>query len=162
MMIQTMVLAISLFIFGFVLLLFELLIVPGFGLIGILGILSVAAACYTVFTSLNTVAGVLITLLSALLVHLLIRRLPKTGIWKKIRLSAVERAGAGFSREEQDFKQLLGQDGVAHTMLRPGGTVIIRNRRYDAITEGIYIDKDAKIQVCNISGTTLVVKKING
>ncbi|MEQ8573079.1 MAG: NfeD family protein, partial [Fulvivirga sp.] len=55
-------------------------------------------------------------------------------------------------------KTLVGKSGVAHTVLRPSGKVLIDGDVYDAYTRGDYIDKDQKIIVTSDEGTSLKVK----
>ncbi|MDQ0197248.1 NfeD family protein [Neobacillus ginsengisoli] len=55
---------------------------------------------------------------------------------------------------------LLGKEGVALTILRPAGTVIINSERIDAVSEGGFIDQNAKVKVIKVEGARIVVREI--
>ena len=54
---------------------------------------------------------------------------------------------------------MLEKKGIAYTVLRPSGRVLIDDIIYDAYTRGNYIKKDAQIIVINEEGATLQVKE---
>ncbi|MFT7020373.1 MAG: membrane-bound serine protease (ClpP class) [Cyclobacteriaceae bacterium] len=56
---------------------------------------------------------------------------------------------------------LIGQEGIAQTVLRPAGKIAIGDEIYDANTRGEYIPKDTKIKVISNEGTSLKVKQID-
>jgi membrane-bound serine protease (ClpP class) len=53
---------------------------------------------------------------------------------------------------------LIGQQGIAQTPLHPVGQVQVKNIRYDAKTQGNYIEKGTPIVVMSIEGTLLTVQ----
>lgn len=55
---------------------------------------------------------------------------------------------------------LLGKEGVALTILRPAGTVIIHSERIDVVSEGGFIDQNAKVRVIKVEGARIVVREI--
>jgi membrane-bound ClpP family serine protease len=55
---------------------------------------------------------------------------------------------------------LLGKEGIALTVLRPSGTAVFNNERIDVVTEGDFIDQNAKITVVKVEGVRIVVRKI--
>jgi len=150
----------ALFVLGFLLIFIEVVIIPGFGLTGILGTISLGAACYLAFTSLNPLIGVLITVCSIGTVILLFKILPKTSVWKKIRLSITESKQTGFRTGKTNLNSLINKTGLSLTMLRPSGTAIINKKRYDVITDGEFIEPDTKIIVDSIKENRIIVKKL--
>lgn len=58
------------------------------------------------------------------------------------------------------FFELLSEKGKALTSLRPGGTIDINGRRYDAVSEGQFIEAEEAIQVVKLDGQIIVVRKI--
>ena len=63
---------IILLIVGLVLLLVELLLIPGFAITGILGVGSMAAGCWLCFARFGNLAGIVITVASILLTTILL------------------------------------------------------------------------------------------
>jgi membrane-bound serine protease (ClpP class) len=53
---------------------------------------------------------------------------------------------------------MIGKRGVAYTVLRPSGKIMIDNVLYDAYTRGEYIEKDTTVVVVSDEGTSLQVK----
>jgi membrane-bound serine protease (ClpP class) len=53
----------------------------------------------------------------------------------------------------------VGADGVAATLLRPGGKVLIGGKMFDAMADSGYIEMDSKILVVAVRGNTLIVSK---
>lgn len=66
---------------------------------------------------------------------------------------------------EQDrrdaMRALVGQRGVAMTPLRPVGTVEINGSRYDALAEGVAIERGDAVRVTDADQTQLRVRPAN-
>lgn len=58
------------------------------------------------------------------------------------------------------FDHLLGQEGIATTMLRPAGIVLIEGKRYDAVSEGGLIQAQSKVKVIKVEGVVIVVRAL--
>jgi membrane-bound ClpP family serine protease len=56
---------------------------------------------------------------------------------------------------------LLGKEGMALTVLRPSGTAVFNNERIDVVSEGSFIDQNAKITVIKVEGVRIVVREVN-
>ncbi|MBU4305550.1 MAG: hypothetical protein KJ893_08045 [Candidatus Omnitrophica bacterium] len=153
------VMVIALFIIGFILLLIEAIIIPGFGFAGILGIVSLAGACYTAFNSLSPLAGTVATISAIIITITLVKILPKTSLWQKIRLTSVENKNMGYQVARIELTALINKTGKALTMLRPSGTALIDNKRYDVLTDGEFIEKNESIVVSSVEGNKIMVKK---
>jgi membrane-bound serine protease (ClpP class) len=55
---------------------------------------------------------------------------------------------------------LLGKEGIALTVLRPSGTAVFNNERIDVVSEGGFIDQNAKITVIKVEGVRIVVRQV--
>lgn len=55
---------------------------------------------------------------------------------------------------------LLGATGVAHTALRPAGTIVVNDERLDAVSSGNYIDRGTPILIVEIEGHRVVVEPL--
>lgn len=58
-------------------------------------------------------------------------------------------------------ESLIGRRGLAAESLDPEGYVSIRGELWKALTDGTPISAGAKVEVCELEGTKLVVKEIN-
>lgn len=150
-----------LFILGLVLLLLEVLVIPGFGIAGIGGLVAIFASLYLSFpdaSSAFTAIG-LSTLATVVLGIALLRRVPKTGIWRRIALETrLEDVGVpGDDPNNPAVK--VGAYGRALTPLRPVGTVEIEGVRIDATSDGEFIPAGALVQVVRVLGGRVTVRE---
>lgn len=142
--------------FGFILLLIELL-TPGFGLPGISGIVFIIIGCFLAVKQ-SLFWGIVASVASLLIVILFFKLLAKSLLWRKIKLDTKEDKKEGFSSGD-DLSYLLDKIGVSLTVLRPSGIVFIEGRRFNAITEGRFIEKDRRIRVIRVEGNHVVVRE---
>lgn len=153
--------AIVLFVVGFILVLLELLIIPGFGITGILGMIGVVASIILAFgdvrvalTSLSVAISV-----SVIALFLLWGRIRQSRFFQRLVLSHAESPEAGY-RAPVDFSHLIGKHGIALTPLRPAGTVVIDRERYDVVSDGGFISQNSQVEVVMTEGTRVVVREI--
>ncbi|NLL42859.1 MAG: nodulation protein NfeD [Firmicutes bacterium] len=153
--------AILLFIAGLVLLVLEVAVIPGFGLAGILGF---ASMLFSIILAFGDIQTALISLsiaisVSVVAVILLWSRIRQSRFWQRLVLSHEESPEAGY-RAPADFSHLVGKKGVALTPLRPAGTVIIDEQRYDVVSDGGFIGANSSIEVVKSEGTRVVVREV--
>lgn len=162
---------ILLFLAGVVLLIVEVFVVPGFGVFGIAGIMLMITGLFLgLISDLPLIDGDILSMaimqlagafaLSGILIYFLAKTLPKTEVWNKLILKDNIIAKSGYTSNKK-FSHLLKKEGTSLTDLRPAGTVIINNQRYDAVTQGEYIERDNNIKVVEIEGSKIVVKKLD-
>ncbi|MGD6872689.1 NfeD family protein [Sutcliffiella horikoshii] len=152
---------IILFVVGVVLIVLELF-VPG----GILGILGLGAVVTSFFLATDDIAGMGLSLLIAMLVTIIAMVLLFTVFGKKIRL--FDRIVLRDSTNtEQGYVsnvsriELVGQEGVTMTPLRPAGTAVINEERIDVVTEGNFIGANKKVRIVKAEGSRIVVREIH-
>ncbi len=154
-------LVLTLILLGYVLLAIEILIIPGFGVIGVSGAVSLILACYFAYTRLNLFLGIITSVGSLIIIILLWRLFPRTQAWKKLRLDNQETREAGFHPFKGNLSELTDKEGTALSSLRPIGVCLINGKRVDAISEGsAFIEKDKRVRVLRAEGNRVVVKPI--
>ena len=166
-----------LFIVGIILIMVEIFAIPGFGVAGVAGIIAVITGL-TLSLVDNIVfedpeftgegLGILMKSLSLVLVAVLAgvifslwatRKLLTTTAFGKLSLKSEQLTEDGFIGVETQQQSLVGEKGVAHTVLRPSGRVMIQDKLYDAISEYGFIEKDEAIRVVRYeTGQVYVVK----
>ncbi len=150
-----------LILLGFILLLIELFVIPGFGFSGISGIAALVIASYLAFTKYESPGPGIAALLGTLvLLFVFIKFFPRTKSWKGLRLNAREESKEGFAASSSQLKELAGKTGTSLTVLRPAGTAKIEGKRIDVVSEGIFLPKDTEIKVVTVKGNRVVVRKI--
>ena len=161
------ILEILLFAAGVLFVLFEIFIAPGFGIPGVVGIILILASFFLSLVGKMPSRGDFMTaahtmgwtfLLTVVLGYFVIRQLPKTKLFNKIIMAAVENQSEGFSSADT-AGELVGMTGTATSNLRPAGKAEINGRRLDVVTEGEYILKGAAIVVTEVHGARMVVKE---
>ena len=156
---------IVIFFVGMVLLAIEIFVIPGFGIVGLLGIMCIVVSFFAAFGFDNFAVAsqtVAYAFLGALVVIILLTVyiLPKSPLFKWIRLDTVQHSEEGYISHVNVSIDLLHQKGVAYTTLRPVGTALIDGNRYEVTTHGDYIDKGEEIEVIEATPMKIVVKRV--
>ena len=154
-------LAPAIFFLGIVLLAIEIFVIPGFGITGILGILGIVAGIFMSFGINNIAQATSVIFFSLIadiiLIVILARFVLKSKGFKNI--VALETDTAGY-HSSVSYDNLLGREGITDTFFRPSGNIIINDKKYDAITEGEFINKGVKIKVILVEGNKIVIKEV--
>lgn len=154
-------LAPAIFFLGIVLLAIEIFVIPGFGITGILGILGIVAGIFMSFGINNIAQATSVIFFSLIadiiLIIILARFILKSKGFKSI--VALETDTAGY-HSSVSYDNLLGREGITDTFFRPSGNIIINDKKYDAITEGEFINKGVKIKVILVEGNKIVIKEV--
>jgi membrane-bound serine protease (ClpP class) len=162
---------IILFLIGVGLLILEIFVIPGFGLAGIAGIGMIFLSIFLAMIQLPPdgfsfgtwrLVGPVSTLAVSLAagtagIILMVKYLPKTGLWKRLELQTEMTSGKGHVASP-DLTALLGAIGESESILRPSGTVRIQGARYDAKSECGFVPAKTKIKVIKIDSASLVVE----
>jgi membrane-bound serine protease (ClpP class) len=174
---QLIYLAIMLFLLGLALVGIEIFLIPGFGVTGVSGILLILAGL--VLAGLDrapestsdwvdligrllryglTMAG------AGVLAFLLSRYLPKIPYANRLMLVPPEDKPEADEASPlpgvEAAVSMLGQVGTATSMLRPAGLARFGDRYVDVVTEGDFVEPGTPIQVIEVEGTRIVVKKV--
>jgi membrane-bound serine protease (ClpP class) len=152
-----MVLMIALLVIGLLMVCLEIFI-PG-GIVGTLGGIALIASIILGFTNKGTEFGMYwlmgVLVLTLLGIFLSIKFLPRSPAGKRLFLRADE---SGYKSTEEGLADLLGQEGIALTYLRPSGMVEINGKRLDVVTGGEFLPRGTKVEVIEIEGNRVVVK----
>jgi membrane-bound serine protease (ClpP class) len=151
---------------GLVAISIEVFILPGFGAAGILGIVALAAAIVLAMigsspsaadvTQAFTVLGVSVAITAAV-TYAWIRHLPNSGRFTGLFLRGGAHQADGYIAATPRH-DLVGQDGIAVTDLRPAGTAQIGPERVDVVTEGEYVAQGRAVRVVRSEGYRHVVR----
>jgi membrane-bound serine protease (ClpP class) len=82
-------------------------------------------------------------------------RLARSGVFLATRGARAEGWASAVRRPD-----LLGQEGVALTDLRPSGTVLVGEERVDAVSESAWIEDGTAVKVVSSEGYRLVVRPL--
>ena len=137
--------------------------VPSAGAITIVGLACVVGAVTTAFVSHGAATGMVFLILAVVLVPsgliAAFMLLPRTAIGRRLMLRTTQKQTAGYVAQSAEEDKLVGQTGVAISMLRPSGEAKIGDRRYDVMTQGEMIKKGTPIEVRRVEGNRIVVRE---
>ncbi|MDO5755128.1 MAG: NfeD family protein [Tissierellia bacterium] len=148
-------LPVLLFILGFIMIIIEIF-VPGFGLPGIAGIVFMVLGLMTNFNDLSkAILFLSIAFVFSFTIALIIfKKGMHTRRFEKLILEKDNR------KKSYEYEIFIGKEGIALTPLRPSGTILIDDRRLDALTEGEFIKKGDPIIVERVDGFKIFVRRI--
>jgi membrane-bound serine protease (ClpP class) len=90
-----------------------------------------------------------------------VKYFPTSWLGRRMSLEAQNSQSEGYTSQDSRLLELVGQQGVAMTELRPAGVARIGEHRIDVVTEGTFVEKGAAVRVTGVSSNRVVVRKIN-
>lgn len=166
---------IIIFIVGVILIAIEVFVLPGFGVAGITGIALVVAGLalgmvdtqsfelgYFPFREL-TVAFFIVIIASFVSLSLsfwISRKLFTSTTFGQLALTSTQESSEGYTSALESYSQMLGMEGVAKTVLRPSGKILINDETYDATAESGFIEKGEPVKVVDYINSQLFVRKL--
>ena len=136
---------ILLFVIGIILLIFEFLVIPGFGIAGISG-------------SILILGALILALVGN--VNFDFDFVSAAGPLGRLALQADQATEKGYIGVPSELQEYIGKEGLAATILRPSGKVTIGDRQFDAVALHGYIEKGAGIKVVKYENAQLYVIEI--
>ncbi len=141
--------------------------IPSAGMLGIGAVMALFAALFLAYsesllTGLLMTGGVAIALPMLLIASL--RAWPHTPIGRRILNLPPEGEEIPWQSEDGhalELKQLVGRVGKTRTNLLPGGLIEIDGRRYDAVAQGVAVDKGQNVEVYSVEAGKIRVRPTN-
>ena len=134
--------------------------VPGFvlGSIGAMLLVVAVILCYRTYgISASVIVGILEVVLTLAIVFASLKWFPETAAGKRMILGKTQMGARSQTECEPD---LVGREGVAHTMLRPSGTALVDGKRLDVVAESGMIERGSAIKIVAVQENHVVVRKI--
>ena len=152
--------AVLLFLLGLILLAVEA-IMPGFGVFGLGGIITMAFSLYfTAGGDAHAARTLTLGLLGTAVLGGVFIALAVRFKWlRRFGLPVTLSTALGYVSTSSD-PSMVGKLGETITVLRPSGTAIIEDERYDVVSEGGFINKGTRIRVTKVEGRRIVVRAI--
>ena len=151
---------------GLIALAVEVFVLPGFGLAGFLGLAAVATAIVLALVGAAPTGGDVAQAFAILgaslvitvaVVYAWLRHVPNSSRWGGLFLKSGMPQSEGYISGALRA-DLVGQDGVAVTDLRPAGTAAFAGERVDVVTEGEYVSEGSPVRVLRSEGYRHVVR----
>lgn len=163
------------FVVGIILLIFEIFVIPGFGIAGILGFICILGALVLAlvgnvnfnfeFVSGHEISrGLIIVsagfIIYAVLLLIFFKKLTSKGPIGRLALQSAQVKEEGYIGVPPELQQHIGQTGKAATILRPAGKVLIDGSRFDAVALHGYIEQGATVKVVKYENAQLYVIEV--
>ena len=153
-----MALIISLSILGLLLIIAEIILIPGIFVAGTLGLVSIGAACWLAFDSIGPEAGYITIAANAVLAVVCAVLSLRSKTWKKLSLHT-EIDSRTDSRPE-DKGIAVGSQGVTITRLAPMGKVLFGETTVECSARNGIIDPGQQVEVILIDDNKIFVKPL--
>ena len=164
-----------LFLLGVVLLVVEILVLPGFGIAGISGLVAIAASLILSMQGFvvpsfdwewqllhRNVLVVLGNLFGALVgfavLASMFRHVP---VFQRLSLATTQDISAGYTVQAAEiYGGYIGRRGVAITTLRPSGKAEFGDETFPVESDGEFIEAGTPVEVIDVRGSNLIVRQL--
>ncbi|MCC8152833.1 MAG: nodulation protein NfeD [Tannerellaceae bacterium] len=159
---------ILIFIVGVILIALEIFVIPGFGVAGISGIiLMITGLILSLVDNVNfdfegvsggditqaTLTVVVGLVMSFVVLIWLSSRIGQHGLFRRVALHT----DLEESISVPAYLDVVGKEGVAATVLRPSGSVLIDGELFDAVSESGFIERGAPVKVVRYENAQVYV-----
>ena len=147
-------LVITLILVGVILILVEILLIPGIGIAGILGLASICGSAYYAFAHLGPWTGAIVTVVNIALLAVLIFYALRGKTWKRLELDTV------IDKHIKEEEVAVGDRGMAATRLGPIGTARINDKSYEVTSLEGMIDAGTRVEIVHIENNKIYVRPV--
>ena len=144
-----------LLVIGIILILIEILFIPGTTIFGILGVISIFSSDYLSYTYFGSEIAIAYSILNSILSLIVIFYALKSDTWKKIALNKVHREKVNKNKYNELKK---GDLGLSSSSLKPYGKAFFGNKTYEVKSLENFIEVNKKIKIINILQDKILVK----
>jgi membrane-bound ClpP family serine protease len=148
---------IALLLLGILLLLLEILFVPGTTIVGVGGIILLAIGIYLAYDFIGPTAGHLSLASSVVVTFLALIVLLKGETWKQM---ALDTKIEGKSVEQLEKLLVIGERGKTISRLNPAGKALFKDKILEVSTTGEFVDEDVNIEVVKLDQNRIKVKTV--
>lgn len=156
--------SILLLVVGLLLVLLEVFI-PSGGIMGFLAVTAVATSIVLAFVHGGLETGLVFVGAAAVGVPVMLvlafRYWPSTPMGRRVLLDLpTSQDVLPEQHTRESLRQLIGQIGVAKTVMLPSGAVTVGGRSHEAMSQGMAIEAGTRVRVVAVQGHSLVVRPV--
>lgn len=146
---------IILIIIGIILLVLEVLVVPG-GILGVIALGMIGFGVYSTYSGFGSIAGHIVLAISLLVTVGAVYYSLKSGTWDRLSLNDKLE---GKANNIDNTTLIEGKRGIALSDIRPMGTALFDDEKYEVSSEGEKIPVHSKISILRVDGAKIIVTK---
>jgi len=144
---------------GILLVAIEIVLIPGVGLVGLLGFALMTYGVYLSWANYGPMWGIISLLGGGIGAAITVFGFMRSPLGKRLVLSN-QQVGEPSDLPER-ANELVGNQGMALTDLRPSGMVQIQGERLDVVAlDGEYIEKGTTVEVVRIAQNSVIVTRL--
>lgn len=147
----------SLIFFGILLVIVEVIFIPGTTIVGIVGAGFMIAGVVSSFSYFGSQGGWVTLGATGLFSAIMVYYAFKANVWGKFSLKT---ANIGKVNEGDLDGLTVGLEGVAVSALRPSGKAEIGDKTFEVKTLGAFVDAGSKIRIIKVNTNQIVVEPI--
>ena len=153
---EILILGLLLFL-GIILILIEILFIPGTTVFGILGLISIFASDYLSISYFGVEIGIIYSITSGIFCLIMILYALKSDTWNKVSLKNIH----SHKVSKNQYSELsIGDIGKSYSSLKPYGKGVFNDKSYEVKSLENFIEENKKIKIINILQDKILVKKI--
>ena len=137
-------LIVTLILVGIVMMIAEILLVPGIGVAGILGLLSMGGSCWYAFYEFGSLTGGIVTVVTAVVLVVFAVIVLRAKTWQKMTLNTKIESKVN----NVTFELRVSDRGRTITRLAPMGSVRFGNEVVEVKALEGMIDPDIDVEIC--------------
>jgi len=146
-----------LLVIGVILVLIEILFIPGTTIFGILGLISIIVSNYLTFDFYGSEIGIIYTSTTSLIIFSSILYSLKSNSWSRL---ALNKTNTTKINQYKNKNLKIGDIGLTMSSLKPYGKASFSNVNYEVKSKGNFIDEKNKIKIIDIFEGKIIVIKI--
>ncbi len=153
-----MLLIIALIVIGLILLLVEIVLLPGVTVAGIASFASFGGALYIAFTEFGNSVGFIVVGVILLISVVSIVLALRSKMWDRLALN--QNIDGSIDKLPCESEIKVGDKAMTVTRLNPIGTVEIGNKSYEGKSLNALIDPGVAVEVVRVENSQIIVKKL--
>ncbi len=141
---------------GFMLIIAEILLIPGIFITGVLGIAALVASCFLGFEIYGMTGGYIVIAVNTIIAAICVVYSLRSKTWKRFSLNTEIDSKADALPKEKGIN--VGSTGITITRLNPMGNVLFGENTVEATALGGIIDSQQEVEVIRIEDNKIFVK----
>lgn len=149
---------IALLLIGLVLMVVELVFIPGTTVVGILGLIFSIAGVIISYRHFGNETGFYVLISTGIVTGAALFYSFRSNAWTRFSLKSSNRSKVN---EGMISELHVGDEGKTISTLRPVGKAEFNERQFEVKTLGDYVDKGIKVKILHIQANNIIVKPLN-
>jgi membrane-bound ClpP family serine protease len=149
---------IGLIVFGILLLIAEIIFVPGTTLVGILGLLFTGYGIYLGYDYFGATTGTILLFTTVILNLIALVIAFKGKSWEKFSLKS---SMTGKFNQDLELDLKVGDTGISISSLKPIGKALFKEMELEVRSNGGYVNENVEIEIIRIESKKIFVQPVN-